>query len=267
MRRPAIAITVFAMLSVAPWCHANDTSTAQESQNPLSTTVTFPIEYKPTFDVGPNDDTVQTALFKPVYPMKFNERWNFIPRSIIPLIHQPGGVTGTSGAGSESGLGDIQVTGFFSPSEAGKWLWGLGPTVTMPTASDDRLGAGKWSVGPAIAVLRIDGPWVYGFLAQNTWSIGGDSDRSDVNQLFVQPFVTYNFDRGWYVTSAPAITADWKARSSQRWTVPLGLGVGRLFRIGEQVVTFEVVPFVNVVKPDGAGDWSLSAQFKFIFPK
>ena len=77
------------------------------------------------------------------------------------------------------------------------------------------------------------GKWVIGGLLNNQWSFAGDSDRADVNQMLFQPFVNYNLDDGWYLTSAPIITANWEARRQGLWTVPVGGGVGRLFRLGQ----------------------------------
>jgi hypothetical protein len=86
--------------------------------------------------------------------------------------------------------------------------------------------------------------------------------------MVVQPFPNYNLSRGWYLVTAPIITANWGAPDGdEQWTVPIGGGFGRLFAIGDQRVNASVQAFWNVVKPDGAGDWSLRAQFQFLFPR
>jgi hypothetical protein len=82
---------------------------------------------------------------------------------------------------------------------------GLGPAFTLPTASDKRLGTGKWSAGPAAVVLTIEGPWVVGTRINNQWSFVGNRGRADVNEFLLQPFAHYNFRHGWYVARpAPA---------------------------------------------------------------
>ena len=58
-----------------------------------------------------------------------------------------------------------------------------------------------------------------------------------------------------------------EADSDDRWTVPVGGGVGKLIRFGKQPVDIIAQGFVNAVKPDGAADWSLQVQVKLLFPK
>ena len=84
--------------------------------------------------------------------------------------------------------------------------------------------------------------------------------------MTIQPFFNYNFDRGWYVTTSPIITADWMANSGEQWTVPIGGGFGRLFRMGTQPVNASLQAYWNVVKPQGAADWIIRAQLTLLFP-
>jgi len=111
------------------------------------------------------------------------------------------------------------------------------------------------------------GPWVYGFLANNIWSVGGDDNRADVSQMLFQCFVNYNFPGGWYVSSAPVITANWEADSGDRWTVPIGGGFGKIIRIGKLPVNASLQAFYNVEHPDAGPEWSLRMQFQLLFPK
>ncbi len=157
---------------------------------------------------------------QPVYPMNLNNEWSWIHRPIIPVIYQPGLATGID---DEFGLGDIQYQGYLSPAKPGKLIWGVGPVLSFPTASDEVLGTEQWSAGPGAVVLTIRGPWVIGVLANNIWSFAGDNDRSDVSQGLLQYFINYNFPNGAYLTTAPVINANWEADSDDRWTVPFGV--------------------------------------------
>jgi hypothetical protein len=85
--------------------------------------------------------------------------------------------------------------------------------------------------------------------------------------MLVQPFVNYNMAGGWYFTSSPIITADWKADNDQRWTVPLGGGLGRIFRVKKQPLNTSLQAFGNVEHPAGAAGWSLRLQTQLLFPK
>jgi hypothetical protein len=259
-----MAIVICLVLTIAPVATADDQANlAKESQNPIGNIISLPFENNFDFGVGPEDAFVYKLNLKPVYPLNLG-KVNLINRFIVPVIYQQERV---EGEGSEFGLGDFTYQAFFSPAAPGKVIWGTGPAFVFPTNTDDRLGADKWSVGPAVVALAKPGPWLVGALVQNVWSYAGDSDAPDVNFFSFQYFINYNFKSGWYISSTPTITADWEADSDDRWTVPLGGGIGKLVRFGQQPVDVKAQGFVNAVKPDGAADWSLQIQVKLLFPK
>ena len=205
---------------------------AKETQNPVANLISVPFQNNFNFGIGPNDATQWDLNVEPVIPISLNKDWNLITRTIMPIINQP---SPAPGIGSAFGLGDINPTVFLSPANSGKLTWGLGPTMTFPTATETLLGSGKWSAGPSLVVLTMPGHWVIGALANNQWSFAGWSKRS-VDALLVQPFINYNFSHGWYVCSQPIITANWDAASSERWTVPIGGGVGKIIKIDKQPI-------------------------------
>ena len=148
----------------------------------------------------------------------------------------------------------------------GSGIWGLGPVLEIPTNTND-LGTDKWSAGAGAVILTMPGNWVLSMPVQNIWSFAGPSGAAGVNKFTFQYFVNYNLPGGWYLTSTPVITADWEKPSDQQWTVPLGGGVGKLTRFGEQPVDFKLQAFGNVEKPNGGPEWSLQLAVKFLFPK
>jgi hypothetical protein len=79
--------------------------------------------------------------------------------------------------------------------------------------------------------------------------------------------VNYNLPGGWYLTSAPIITADWEAGDGDRWTVPVGGGFGRVFKIDRQAVNMQLAAYYNVARPTGGADWQVRAQVQLLFPK
>jgi hypothetical protein len=87
-------------------------------------------------------------------------------------------------------LGDINPSVFLSPANSGKLIWGVGPTMTFPTATESLLGNGKWEAGPSLVVLTTPGHWVIGALANNPWSFAGWGNKS-VDALLVQPFINF----------------------------------------------------------------------------
>ena len=241
---------------------ALESELAKKSQNPIANLISLPFQNNTTFGVGPGDAVVNDFNIQPVYPVTV-KNFNVINRFILPVTYQGEVVPGI---GSEFGLGDLSYTAFVSPAKASGVTWGVGPSFVLPTATADRLGSGKWSAGLGLVVLATPGSWVVGGLLQNVWSFAGDADRADVNFLLAQYFVSYVMP-AFYLTSAPIITANWEAESGQQWTVPFGGGAGKLIRVGKTPVDIQAQAFVNVVKPDFAGDWSLRLQFKLLFPK
>lgn len=288
-----------------PAAAADPAALAKAAQNPISSMISLPIQYNLNMGVeryevnknalvlrglagrylgespGPDgvlrlrnrafrewfpgiekhERTQNVVNIQPVYPVTVGDI-NIINRLIVPLIDQPLGDDDR-----EFGLGDIQYSMYLSPAKAGKIIWGVGPTFTFPTATDDALGTGKWSAGPGLVALAMPGRWVVGGLLNNQWSFAGDDDRPSVNAMLFQPFINYNFKKGWYATSSPIITANWQADSDERWTVPVGAGVGRIFKVGKQPLNAQLGAYYNVEKPDGAPDWNIRFQLQFMFPK
>ena len=239
---------------------------AKEAQNPIANLISLPFQNNTNFGVGPQGQRTQNVLnIQPVIPVPLSKDLLLVTRTIVPFIYQP---TSASGREGEFGLGDINPSFFFVPRTTGKITWGVGPTFVLPTATQSFTGQGKWSAGPTGVVLVTTKRMVFGALANNVWSFAGSSDRKNVNQLLIQPFYNYNFSKGWYLTSSPIITSNWQAENGdEQWTVPIGGGFGRVFAIGEQKVNASLQAFWNVVKPEGAGDWTLRAQFQFLFPR
>lgn len=243
----------------------NATALAKAAQNPVADMISLPFQWNSYFETGPKGKTQNVLLIQPVIPISLNECWNFIARPIIPLMEVPPMIDGQN---RNFGLGNIQFQGFFSPKEkVGDWIIGFGPYLEFPTNSgpDNRFGSDNWSAGPAFVALQIEGPWVYGGLVSHLWSYYGSDP--EVNQTSIQPFLNYNMKGGWYLSASPVISANWNADSSQTWTIPVGGGIGRVFKIGKQPVNAALKAYYNVESPRTGSDWQLQFQVQFLFPK
>jgi len=223
--------------------------------------ISVPFQNNTNFNFGPREKTQNVLNIQPVVPFGVTEDWNLITRTIVPVISQP---AFTPSQDRENGLGDTVFSAFLSPRDSGQWIWGAGPALLLPTSTDDRLGAGEWGAGPSAVFLTMRGPWVVGSLFSNVWSF---TDDKDVNLFTWQPFVNYNMDGGWYLTSSPIVTANWEADSDDTWTVPFGGGIGKVFRIGNQPMNVSAASYYNVEKPDFGADWQMRLQIQFLFPK
>jgi hypothetical protein len=205
------------------------------------------------------DRTRNVLNIQPVVPLA---EGRVVTRTIIPFVWLPD-VTAESGSFS-SGLGDILFTAFYVPP-AGSFMWGLGPVIEFPTGGADR-GTQKWSLGPSLVALSQAGPWTLGILANNLWSVAGDSERSDVNRGLLQYFVVRQLGDGWYLNSAPIITVNWNADPDQRWVVPFGAGGGRLVFLGKLPVNLQSQVYYNVVTPDAGPKWQWRIQVQVLLP-
>jgi hypothetical protein len=250
--------------SVQPTRAQESSGLAKQAQNPIANLISLPIENDFNPQTGINKENSYVLQFKPVVPFRVSRDWDLITRTILPVIQVPDLAPGLNG---QTGLGDMNLSLFFSPAKAGAVIWGAGPIVSFPTATEDILGTKKLSVGPTVVVLRSHGHWLFGTLVNNLFSVAGPSARADVNQMLAQPFVNYNLRHGWYLTSSPIITANWEATRAQRWLVPVGGGVGKIVRIGRQPVNVYGQFFGNAVYPDGTTNWSARLQVQFLFPK
>lgn len=238
--------------------------------NPVSDLINIPFQFE--FDNGATNGNANFLKIQPVYPMKYDD-WHYVSRFIIPLVDAPGGTPGlpdipSSEPGKRAqGLGDINYSLFVSPVEESAWEWGAGASITVPTATSDSLGSGKWSVGPTIAVLHWQEWGGIGTLVRQLWSFAGEDDRPEVSQLLIQPFVGYKLQDGWSLMSMMQWTASWRADAGNRWTIPVGGGVAKLFKLQSQMINTRLEAYVNVIKPDGAPDWTLRYTLQLLFPK
>ena len=236
---------------------------AKAAQNPIANMISVPFQNNTNLNIGSNDSTQNILNVQPVWPFELNDDWNVITRTIIPVVSNPDVLTGEGRVG---GVGDMLFTAFVSPSGASDVTWGVGPAVLLPTATEDVLGQDTWAAGISGVVLTMPGNWVIGSLLSNIWTVGGG--EADINLFTWQYFVNYNLDDGWYVVTAPIITANWEADSDHRWTVPIGGGVGKIFRIGKLPINAQLSLYNNVITPDDYGaEWQVRAQIQLMFPK
>jgi hypothetical protein len=251
-----------------------DDSLMEEARNPLADMISLPFQYETYFGIGPDDETAHVMTIQPVYPVNLNDDWNLITRTLLPLLYVPESVAGLNilpqgvGSDTEFGLGDINFTGFFSPARPKGLIWGFGPSINFPTATDELLGSEKWSAGPSAVIIKQTGKWNFGVLYRHLWSFAGEDERADVNQSLLQPWVAYSLNEEWYVLSELVITANWEEDDSdERFVVPVGGGIGRLFHIGKQPVDVSLSYYHNIERPDAGAEDVIRFSVNFLWPK
>ncbi|THD65689.1 transporter [Robertkochia marina] len=235
---------------------------AKQLQNPVASLISVPFQFNFDFGIGPDDGTRMIMNFQPVVPISISEDWNLIGRVILPVIWQQDCVPCDD---DQFGLGDAVVSAFFSPKDPGPSgiIWGVGPVLLVPTATDDLLGQEKFGIGPTAVVLKQFGSLTAGALANHIWSVAGNSDRADVNASFFQPFLAQNFPGGWAVSVNTEIAQDW---DNDLTNGTLNLTGSKVTSIGSQLVNI----FIGPRFPYGNGnpaDWGFRTGIVLLFPK
>ena len=236
------------------------------TQNPVASLTSVPIQNNSNFGVSPGYRTQDVLNIQPVIPLSVSKRWNLIIRWIAPVVWQPLPNQPRTPESGVYGFGDMQPAFFLSPRKTGKLIWGAGPIFQLPTATSTFLGQGKLGLGPSLVLLTQPGHWTIGALINNVWSVAGSVHRPFVNQMLLQYFVNYNLKSGWYLTSSPILTANWRV-SKGGWLVPFGGGAGRIMKLGAQPVNISASFYGNTVHPPGASSWGMRLQIAFLFPK
>ena len=254
---------IIMLLATAGILNAQDTAEdlSKEAANPIADLMSFPFQNNLNMNYGPYNRNVNVLNIQPVIPFAGGK---IVSRTIFPIVKIPD-FSSDSGTYS-SGLGDIVETVFYVP-ESKKIIWGVGPVIEMPTGGSER-GSQKWSAGPSFLALVQPGEWTFGALINNAWSFAGDSERDDVNHMLLNLFIVRQLGEGWYINSAPIITADWTVDQDDRWIVPLGAGGGKLVFLGGKLpLNIQTQVYYNVVRPDFGPEWQWRFQLQVLLPK
>jgi hypothetical protein len=259
------AASAAAQTADAPAQARSQEDVAKQLANPIANLVSIPLQLNWEEGVGPNEDLRVVLNFQPVVPFSLNERWNLIGRLILPFIAQPALVPGGV---STSGTGDIVLSAFLSPTESPRAVWGIGPVFALPTTTDPFLGSGKWSIGPTAVVLKQMGPFTYGALVNHLWSFAntGNYDRDDVNQTYLQPFLSYTTRTAITVGVSSESSANWEAQDDT-WTVPIVFNISKVTRLGPFPFSLGAGVGVFAAKPAGGPDWKLRMVATLILPR
>jgi hypothetical protein len=236
---------------------------AKQLANPIASLISVPFQMNMDFGMGLDDDGVKSLLnIQPVIPVSISAGANMISRTILPVINLNEDVAGDA----TFGLGDTVQSFFFSPKAPTKGgiVWGAGPVLLLPTATDPLLGGQKWGVGPTFVVLKQSKGWTMGMLANHIWSVAGKDDRDDISATYLQPFLNHTWPSTVGVSLATESTYDWE---SKQWTIPVILGVSKIVRLGKQLASIQGGVRYYVERPAFGPNWGLRSTFTLLFPK
>lgn len=206
--------------------------------------------------------------FQPVLPVSLTRDWNLITRPVMPFYNIVPHETSPDEFARDAGLGDLTLLELLSPANSGNWVLGAGPTAIFPTATSGFTGQGKWQLGPSVVVGYLTKQFFIGVFPQQWWSIGGEHGRPDTNQMNLQPIATIFFGEGWSFGYSGNILADWTAPSPDIWTVPVGLGLGKVVKFGRLPVKIQLAVQYMPVHPRISGqEWNVQVSITPVIPK
>ncbi len=236
---------------------------SKKLSNPVSSLISFPIQTNFDFGMGSGGSGWRMTMnVQPVIPIALSPKWNLISRTIVPIIHQGNVVAPGTG---QSGLGDIAQSFFLSPNKSEPFIWGVGPIVLLPTATNEFLGSDQLGLGPTIVALKQQHGWTYGALWNHVWRVAGGSGRPKVNSDFLQPFLNYSTKDGWTYGINTESTYDWTGNS---WSVPVHFSVSKVVKFGKQPISFGGQLRCWVTSPTGGPEsCGLRVVVTGIFPK
>lgn len=267
MKKTGLKVITFVLMSVSifsssSFSQSSGDDIAMALANPVADLISVPFQNNFQFGIGSSDGYKYLLNFQPVIPMSLGKKLNLINRVIVPVIAQ----NRTVNSERQNGLGDILYSAFFSPAES-KLIWGVGPAVSVPSATNDLLGTKKLLLGPTVVVLAQPGGWTVGALANNLWSVAGSEDRQDINSLLAQPFFSYNFAGGFGLGVSSENSYDWKNKRLSSGL--LALNVTQVIKFGKkQPASIQLAPVyyyssAAVNKPE----WGARVGVTLVYPK
>jgi hypothetical protein len=242
------------------------------SQNPVGNIAAIPFQFNNNYALGPYARYQFNLNIQPVVPLMLTKNMTLIARTIIPVLANPSSLPPqlcppNGVCGSTFGVSDIQEQLFFAPkTKPGALIWGAGPIFQFPTASPGFLGTGKWSAGPAAVALVMPGSWVTGVLVTQLWSFAGKASTPAVNAGLFQPFINYNLKGGWAISTAPILNVTYNAPGNQKWSIPVGGGPTKTFKLGDQPMQLGISYYTYVVRPITAPQTQLRFVWSLLFP-
>lgn len=266
---PARAGTVAAEKSGALPAPKKDVDTvdiAKKLSNPIANMISMPLQYEFSRGVGKNQGgSEQTLLFQPVAPFDLGGGDIFIVRPIVAGAREVS-VQGANGQSfSGYGIASVTLESFYAPNTNSSWIWGIGPYAVSPSGNSGKFGSQQTGAGVTAVVLNRDGPWTYGLLGYQSWSVGGNPTFGTQNNLFGEPFLAYTTKDAWTISGNMEAQYNYDTR---RTSNPLYVGVSKVEVFDGVPISFGAGPIYYVSNtPGGPSGWGARATATLVILK
>jgi hypothetical protein len=241
---------LFAVLPVT--AQESGSNSAAQANNPLANMTAFNVQQYFIGELTESDRNANQFWLRYAKPFAIAEtKW--LLRASLPINSYPVGANG----GTETGLSDLNLFAAWLIDTGNPAVsFGLGPQLTLPTATEDALGSEKWSAGLVNVLFNAKSHVLqYGYLLSWQGSFAGNSDRSDVNVAAFQPFVFFQLGHGAYLRGAPIWVYN---LDNDHYSVPLGVGIGQVIKQGKTVYNvFAESQFSVADKGAAQPEWQL----------
>ena len=260
--REATLVFVYLLTVSTAWGQEEGAGNAAQANNPLANITAFNIQDYYIGELTESDEDANQVWLRYAKPFAVGDS-DWLLRASLPINTFPTSPFGDS----TTGLGDLNLfTAYLIDIGNPAVSFGVGPQLTLPTASKDALGSEKWSAGLVNVLFNASSPkFQYGYLLSWQHSFAGESDRADVNVGAFQPFAMYQLGKGLYLRSAPIWVYNFENDS---YSVPLGVGIGKVMKKGKTVYNMFVEPQFSVADSGpGMPEWQIYFALNLQFLK
>jgi len=229
-----------------------DTNAVAQANNPLANMKALNFHNYYMGELTGSDDSADQFWVRYVQPFSLGET-HWLLRASLPYNSFPVGPNGET----QRGFGDFNILAVYLMDMGIPAVsFGVGPLLTLPTATEERLGSGKYSAGIANVIFDARSRlFQYGYLLTWQHSFAGDADRATVNIASLQPFAMLQLGGGTYLRSVGIWYYDIE---QDKYTIPIGLGVGQVIKRKQTVFNVFIEPQYSVAdKGAGIPKWQV----------
>jgi hypothetical protein len=239
---------------------------AKKLANPIANMISVPLQYQFSRGVGANQSgSEQTLLFQPVMPFDLGGGDTFIVRPIVAGAREVSVQNASGQSFSGYGVASVTLESFYAPNTNSSWIWGIGPYAQSPSGNSGKFGSQQTALGATGVVLNRAGPWTYGLLGYQSWSVGGNPTFGTQNNLYGQPFIAYTNKNALTVTVNMEALYNYDTR---RTSNPLYVGASKLMVLGGVPFSFGAGPMYYVSNtPGGPSGWGARATATVVILK